>query len=221
MECPKCGADSLEPSDRFCRKCGAEITQRPPHAHTTEPPAPRRQPVSRGEVPLEEAIYADAEPAALPFPDRPVGVGGFLKFFAIVVCIIGPIIGFVAVLGEYTSVENEVPEITSIQGWREMKAAAFALYGLSTLLLFWAAHLVYNRKRSSTPGKVIGALWIAGPALTVAHIAVSYWVAPAEIAGAMAGEAIGGTIGTAFWTIVWSLYFLKSKRVANTYRRYA
>ncbi|QEM81922.2 DUF2569 family protein [Halomonas binhaiensis] len=147
--------------------------------------------------------------SSMPYPTAPKGVGGWLRFFIVVVCIIGLARVFAAVY----ELEN-TPGVPDLAGWETYRLAMYVGGIGSVVMMFWLAYILSKGEQMSLRNDAIKILWIAGPVLLIAAGAVMQRSIPdAQVFNYL----IPGLLATTFWTTVWTIYFLKSKRVANTY----
>lgn len=230
MTCKKCGNFHIQENDKFCNQCGEPLDKATPGRKVSDAEsAPEGQLLTN--APLETNINSQAsvtkneniehghKAQELPYPNKPSGVGGFLKFFVIVGCIIGPILGLLAGFGEISSTETEFPGLRDSDDWSDFKAIAYTSSFIGMALLFWLASLLYGSELRSTKFKAIGILWVAGPLLRVGEALAVLTVLPSHMSGALSSELFIGIFSSGVVVIIWTLYFLLSKRVANTYWR--
>lgn len=155
----------------------------------------------------------------MPYPHKPKGVGGFLKFFVIVGCIIGPVIGLISIFSQTSSIEKELSGLSYKEGWGDFKSIVYTSSFIGTAVLFWLASEIYGSDLRSTKFKAIGALWVAGPFRAITEVIVITVVLPIGMSRVFMSELFIDIFILMLFATVWTLYFLFSKRVANTYWR--
>lgn len=154
----------------------------------------------------------------LPYPHKPVGVGGFLKFFAIFVCVILPVLSGISNWSEFTSVENNYPDIVNFSEWVDIKTTSYSTWLIQLFIFWYICNTVYSNTKKNTKWKIIGLLWLAGPFVAIGSMLSLIVVASDPFRSTMLSEGMVSLFASTFWVIIWTLYFLLSKRVANTYR---
>jgi len=94
-------------------------------------------------------------------------------------------------------------------------AAAAAFMGL--LLVYW----LYKKKNPATVKAAIVVVWATGPLVQVLSAAIiDFYFEKFFLDDVELGRFAGGVIASVIFAGIWTLYFLKSKRVRNTYYGY-
>lgn len=235
MQCGKCGNLNVQANDKFCNQCGELLEKSIPSRNIQEVDSVFEDKISTNAI-HETDIHREATEAEhednehepiknekkdkeIPYPNKPSGVGGFLKFFVIVGCIVGPILGLLSGFGEMSSTESEFPGLRDDEAWIDFKTIAYTSSFIGMALLFWLASRLYGSDLRSMKFKAIGSLWIVGPFLSIAEIVAVTAVLPARMSGIIVPELFVGIFSSGIIATIWTLYFLLSKRVANTYWR--
>nr|WP_172420809.1 DUF2569 family protein [Halomonas hydrothermalis] len=225
----------MQANDKFCNQCGELLEKSIPSRNIQEVDSVFEDKTSTNAI-HETDIHREATEAGhednehepiknekkdkeIPYPNKPSGVGGFLKFFVIIGCIVGPILGLLSGFGEMSSTENEFPGLRDDEAWGDFKTIAYTSSFISMALLFWLASKLYESDLKSMKFKAIGVLWIVGPFRAIAEIITITIVLPTSMSGAIVPELFAGIFASGFVVTIWTLYFLLSKRVANTYWR--
>lgn len=151
----------------------------------------------------------------LPYPNKPVGVGGWLMFYIWVVCIILPFVFVVKILEflrEQDVVEN-ADWFNSFLDTVPYTSAFFVFCHLCMVVVLYASNMKVTRYI------VVSLIWLSGPLLNVSLLAFFVVIMPPEAGAYFLAMRIPPSIFNLVWSVVWTLYFLRSKRVANTYWR--
>ena len=175
--------------------------------HSLPPQTGARYPTLKPEEqPMSGAPQRAMRPS-LPFPDAPVGVGGWLLFLCICLVILNPLGGLMSV-GAEASLISQAP-LHSIKGWLLTNVVVELVFVIWSV----AAGIVLLRRMPQ------------GVAWTKTYFwSYVVWAFLAGFSGALAGlpaEGVGGLIGVGIGLVIpaaiWTTYLSKSKRVANTY----
>jgi Protein of unknown function (DUF2569)/GYF domain 2 len=154
-----------------------------------------------------------------PVPKPVVGLGGWLGLLGLGL-ILNPIRFFVQSLAYYLGKET-------LSAWQQFPAAMVSELVIDTLLFFlmFRALVLFASKSKRFPRFYIR-LWIATICLTFVKL-VDDALIISIYSGKPMGELIGlglndekqmaALIAVAFWGLIWTVYLLKSKRVANTF----
>jgi hypothetical protein len=144
---------------------------------------------------------------------RPYGTKGWLGFYIFVSTFIAPLYIIAMLNSALMDVESKTPAIMSLDGWTAYKTASWLR---AFMLIAWQWWVAYGLKSRLVPRSVfhVKLFCLAAPvAGTLADVA-----AGALLLGVVAGmESLGGFLKAAVSGGVWFLYFVRSKRVKNTY----
>lgn len=143
-----------------------------------------------------------------------VGVGGWLLFFVIALAVFSPIRAVV----EVASLSAD-PAIAEAYGdaWPTIEAAEWVLVAVSVVAVWFIAwRLVYVRNRRTVQIAIAG-LWIVGVGVMFSEYLLIALLAGIPLSFVLEGMTPEIVRPFVFGT-VWTLYFLRSRRVDNTYR---
>lgn len=143
------------------------------------------------------------------------GVGGWLALF-VVLFGLAPIGAVITVYGGL----HADPEMALAFGdsWTTLLAFEWTLVALTAGLCWYTVWRLMNVERWSTVRFTIAAIWIVGPGgllVETGGVALLTGLPPAQLIAELGVDA-GRTL---VFAIVWTAYFLRSRRVANTYSR--
>src|SRR5690625_2546948 len=151
----------------------------------------------------------------------PYGVGGWLLFF-VVVTVLRSLSGLGSTYSDLRDMEDALRSVdVYLRQWADFKlamlglAAAVAFMGL--LLVYW----LYKKKNPATVKAAIAVVWVTGPLVQVLSAAIiDFYFEKFFLDDVELGRFAGGVIASVIFAGIWTLYFLKSKRVRNTYYGY-
>lgn len=163
----------------------------------------------------QKNIYADA----LPYPYKPVGIGGWLKFF-----IWGPLVIFNILFAIQGVIE--INKELSRYVWAENLENFFYLATFFMCLFgIGVAVRAHKSRLKSTRIFIVVSLWVMGPLSVLIIGGATYSFFPSgvpiseEVASMFFTSIAREALVSAVPSFVWTLYFTFSKRVANTYRK--
>jgi len=140
-----------------------------------------------------------------------VGVGGWLAFFIITLCLN-------AIATPLSALQvSAIPGTTRFgSGWTAYLALVWALSAAKLAGFAYMAWRLNARQNASTPRIVIRGLWIVAvvPALVDALGGTALLGLSANDAGRVMGSEV---FRPGVYAAVWTAYLLRSERVANTY----
>lgn len=146
------------------------------------------------------------------------GVGGWLAFFVLVIAIFSPlgvVITTAAALYRDNGIAQAFPD-----SWVAIQAFEWALAAISIAGCWYIAWRLNKVQVWRTVQITIAGLWLLSVgtlAMEFIGISLLTGVAVANIAAAAMGPQL---IRPFVFAAIWSAYFLRSKRVANTYPRH-
>ena len=153
--------------------------------------------------------------AAHPRPEgvTPYGVGGWLALFVFGSCVLAPLQGFGRLSTTLMEAEQRTPQLAGLDSWNEYKVVSWLALLAFVVWQWWVAYGLWNRfaPRSAFHAKLLLGLL---PFVSVGTDAIAaktlLEVAPGEntVAAFAKVALVGG---------VWFLYFVRSRRVKNTY----
>lgn len=146
------------------------------------------------------------------------GVGGWLAFLIYSRLWASAPWSVVTTLGEIRKAEDLNPAVIGSPIWEQMQISTWAtvLFGVAICVI--TSLLMLKHHEWGSVRAMIAGLWVAGPLVTAANLAICAWIAKISLWGPASYAA---TIPTLFPAIVWTAYLLRSRRVANTYPRAA
>jgi len=162
-------------------------------------------------------IVSAAAPSPISTPIAPAasgahGVGGWLLFFCISLTILRPVLFVASAFSQwslYGSQIRAVPALLQCFIWESFATAFFAVVGLIGGILIWA-----GRPNGRDIARRVLVLCMIG--VVIANI-ISLLILGDQFATHAFSTVVGSVFHEAFFFTVWWLYFLKSKRVLNTY----
>lgn len=154
------------------------------------------------------------------YPKPLVGVGGWLAFFVIALCVLGPFQAISNTMNEFQTLESANAGATALESWQNYKLGAWTLIGFSVALRLVAGILLTSIHKPFSVHFTIAVLWITPIVTSIGTYLLIYMLFGANTAtgsqeGVLSELIIGLTIAT-----VWTAYLLKSLRVKNTYYGY-
>lgn len=163
-------------------------------------------------APVEQAQQEDA----LPYPDAPEGVGGWLKLLVILLTVIGPLVSFFFHAAEIGKAEALFPDIVNHPAFTQYKHFSWAILLICCIVSIIAGYRLWKYPVRKSVNSAIIALWFIALFPAIAMIVYTWattgnvWYALAGIAGERWQPLIGA--------IIWHIYLRRSRRVKNTYR---
>lgn len=163
-------------------------------------------------TPLQRA-YLEANPEATLASDAPEnfeeaqalsGVGGWLLFLIISLIFFGPLLTIALNYSELSITDENNASPLSSEEWQYFVWLSWAMVAAYCIVSAAAGLLLLKRHKPSTIPIVIAVIWIIGPILAFAGVAVE-------------GGLLGGEGRSLILAIIWTAYLLRSKRVKNTY----
>jgi len=149
------------------------------------------------------------------------GVSGWLAFFVLALCALGPLMEFNRNFMDYQQIESSNPQLLSTAAWLSYKQYAWAVFAFTVLLRWAAGYALTNRFVWSSVRFTI-AVGLSVPVVS----GVGRYLAMSATFGAQAAADVAQTLGVQcvqglVVMGIWSLYLLKSRRVRNTYPKAA
>ncbi|WP_447957859.1 DUF2569 family protein [Vreelandella sp. EE7] len=152
----------------------------------------------------------------LPYPDKPVGMGGWLMFYTWCICIILPFYGISKMLELHRSLEDMAKQYDWFMMFWNTLPYTIAMIVIFNVAMVW---LLYASDRRITRNIVVVLIWLVGPGLVLFLLAPVMVYFPPEARDVFVGQSLNRGAIAVLWSTLWTLYFLRSKRVANTYWR--
>jgi hypothetical protein len=144
------------------------------------------------------------------------GVGGWLAFFVIIIGIFTPLGQIVALFGNLYG----DPSVALAYGdnWGAIQVVAWVLTALSIALALFMAYRLLKVETWETVRIVIAGIWALAIVMPAIEFLVVLAVTGMPVRDLFAVTVLDFVRGLVFGTI-WTLYFLRSRRVDNTYNR--
>lgn len=146
-----------------------------------------------------------------------VGMGGWLALFAFGAGAIAPL-RIVRDLTEMMTVDDGAAAAQYGGLWTFILSAEWAIGVLTIAFCWFIVWRLLKVERWSTVRIVIAGTWFIGLGRGV--IEMLLWSLLLD-SGEVIEELGPGTVGGFFYGVIWTAYFLRSRRVANSYRREA
>lgn len=146
------------------------------------------------------------------------GVGGWLAWLVFGLIFVTPLLVFTNVHKDISQTEISYPAVIGTQLWANYKMAQWSVGTLQAAISVFAAIGLwfYHVPRSVSVAKI--SLWVAGPVIAiVANIIVPRLTSGAPLSDEYIAQAVGVVLSSSVSAIVWTLYLMRSRRVANTY----
>ena len=169
--------------------------------------------------PVEHSAEHFQESRVLLDKNGPTGIGGWLMFF-VVLWTIGSLITPIAMLSGFASEEQILPQLKNSEIWGLYKTVAFSITLISAAYMLFTSYRLWKSRSSSIPNKTIISIWTNTFGVTI----VLLYFLPSSIFGdaaqkELSNEIFSATTKSIITSFVWTWYFIKSRRVHNTYNK--
>ena len=144
------------------------------------------------------------------------GVGGWLAFFIIALCVIGPMMAISSTFVAFQSFETSTPGAASLESWQNYKQYTWVVIAFSITLRVIAGFMLASNFKRISVRFTIAVLWITPLIAAIGSYIVALVTFGAEAASDNTDSIIDMAKGLAA-AAVWTAYLLKSVRVKNTY----
>lgn len=151
----------------------------------------------------------------LPYPNAPVGVGGWLRFYCIIVAIIAPLVLATQLVKAYPAVARAWSASSPGLGVFLAEQSLFSIgtiIGLISGFLFWRKH-----PRAVVCAKLYLMARFLGIVMDDAIHLFHFGNTAPDMLGAQIGQMLPYFLKESAFFLLWWFYFKKSKRVANTF----
>ena len=157
-----------------------------------------------------------ADRNALPYPQAPVGIGGWLSFFVTVMIVFRPLLTAGSYLRVFQTLEEATPGLAADPSYAAFSNYVYTLTAVAGVLCASAGVLLCLRRRWGSVKYTIWILWLSGPVLLLAfglygagheNLLAKLFCNPFDL------------MSSCVFPAIWSAYLLLSKRVKNTYPR--
>lgn len=153
---------------------------------------------------------------ALPYPDAPKGVGGWLKLLVILLTVIGPLVSVFFHAAEIGQAEALFPDIVNHPAFTQYKHFSWAILLICCFVSIIAGYRLWKYPIRKSVSSAIIALWFIALFPAVAMV-IYIWATTGNIGYALTGIA-GERWQPLIVAIIWHIYLRRSRRVKNTYR---
>jgi hypothetical protein len=144
------------------------------------------------------------------------GVGGWLGLLIIGLMILGPILGFGRLYGEFRSVDDQFPQFARSPQWQDYKNLSWFIFLVCGAISFISGYRLWKNHVPQSVHFAIVALWVVGPLGNVASMLVARGLFGHHAANALS-EIASGLISSCLVAAIWTAYLLRSMRVRSTY----
>ena len=153
-------------------------------------------------------------------PKPLVGVSGWLAFFIIALCVLGPFQAISNTMMEFQALESAHAGASALDSWQNYKLGAWILIGFSVALRLVAGILLTSVHKPFSVHFTIAVLWITPVVTSIGtYVLVNMFFGSDAATGSQEGVFSELIVGLTIATI-WTAYLLKSVRVKNTYFGY-
>ena len=153
---------------------------------------------------------------ALPYPDAPEGVGGWLKLLVILLTVIGPLVSVLFHAAEIRKVEEMFPDIVNHPAFTRYIHFSWVILLICCAVSIIAGYRLWKYLVRKSVSEAIIALWFIA-LFPVLAMFIYTWVTTGNVGYALTGIA-GERWQFLIGTIIWHIYLRRSRRVKNTYR---
>jgi len=170
--------------------------------------------------PLHEILTLPTPP---PLPDvipwnpsdGPKGIGGWLLFYCICLCILGPIYGLLQLLGNWTLASASFavyPQLKTAVLLENSGNFIIIVYGLIVGCLLWREHS--RARQFIRQYLIIRLICLIGVEILAFTFLVNL---PSKMIATTFGALLGASLREGVYFAIWWSYFKLSKRVRNTF----
>lgn len=198
MYCGQCGSTS-KGNANFCPFCGHELSRK----GVTDNPEPTSEPQSNRRE----------EEQALPLH----GEGGWLRFVIFGLGIIYPVSTYTSIQGDFAEYQTQFSGLAQVDWWQAYKSWRIGIGIVASLLSIATAWQLSQSTRRHAVTLAIMALWVLLPVTTLANWSLFAAFVPNVSFEEVVSETWHIIAAAASAALIWTLYFLNSKRVSNTY----
>lgn len=148
--------------------------------------------------------------------DNPKGIRGWLMFFVI-------ILGLIAIMAPLTTYQGYQKTLLLLPALKFHEDVHRAYYlelcvsGFQSLVCAYLIYILITKKIAPTIKTVITGIWLVSFWSNAVYAVLYYVVAPNLFPHVILRSLWVLLLPPIIFSIVWTLYFLKSKRVKNTY----
>jgi len=146
------------------------------------------------------------------------GVGGWLAWAIFCLMFLSPVGGTGALSQEFEKAETQYPSLQNIHAWTQYKTDAWIVWAACAAMSVYAGFLLLKRHNQHSVRFVIWTMWITGPLRGIfdAFVIVPL-VLKVHVNASYPVSTLGSVIESSLICIIWTLYFIRSVRVGNTY----
>ncbi len=141
------------------------------------------------------------------------GVRGWLLLFVVGMTVLSPLMGLGQTAAAFADAERQAPVLRAMEGWSNYKSATWLLL---LAAIAWQWHVVWGLTRHRVPLSVqrTKRFLLLAPGLIVLGDII---LATSLMDLTAPAEWVGGLLKGYFASAVWYAYFVRSRRVRNTY----
>lgn len=161
-------------------------------------------------------LSSDAATMSRPFPEKPVGIGGWLLFLVVSLTFLAPLLGLASTRMAISYAESANQTLADSPLWSELKLIQYGGLAIGSAISVAAGLLLIRSMKRDTPRRVIGLIVLMITVPSIAEYVAFNHVGP-RFAIAMEGPIIAQLARGAVYALIWCSYLGISKRVRNTY----
>lgn len=145
------------------------------------------------------------------------GVAGWLGFLIIGLMVLGPIVGFGRLSGEFREAAEKYPQLAYSPEWKAYVNVSWLIFSAAAAMSFSAGYRLWKIHEVASVRFAIFILWLAGPLSNVLYVLAAAAIFGTNADGNAFAEMIGGVVGSCIVAGIWTTYLKRSHRVKNTY----
>jgi hypothetical protein len=163
----------------------------------------------------DSTSFTSTAPTTIAPSNGPRGVGGWLVMFCVGLTILSPLLSLSQMVSNWglaLPAFSRFPTIKSAMIWEYLGSTAILIYGFIVGCIIWSG---------SPKGRDIARNFLGIRLVGIVAVEIIAFLVLGDLPSEMMKGVIGGAVGTLFregvYFAVWWSYFVKSKRVQNTY----
>ncbi|WP_186111626.1 DUF2569 family protein [Burkholderia gladioli] len=146
------------------------------------------------------------------------GVGGWLAWVIFCFLFLSPLAGAGSVYKDLHEAEQQYPALLNLHTWTMYKTDTWIVWGACAAMSIYAGFLLLKRHNPHSVRFAIWSMWIVGPLSAIFNaFVIGPQVMKIDIDASYAATTLGSVTSTTVVCAIWTLYFLRSIRVGNTY----
>lgn len=145
------------------------------------------------------------------------GVAGWLAFFVLALCVLGPIFELTFIYLDFARAEEQNPELVNLPVWLELQRNSYVIEAV-TIALRWAAGIMLLKVHKPKSVHIAAGALIAAPIISYFgnHLSMISLLGE-DIATAASAQLQSGFFRGLIVAGFWCAYLYRSIRVRNTY----